>query len=70
MLTVTSCASQGVTSYDVDITMEGGSGKAYIISPVTITESDGTITAEFVWSSPNYDYMIVDGVKYDNETPG
>ncbi len=70
MLTVTSCASQGVTSYDVDITMEGGSGKAYIISPVTITESDGTITAKLVWSSPNYDYMIVDGVKYDNETPG
>ena len=70
MLTVTSCASQGVTSYDVDITMEGGSGKAYIVSPVTITESDGTITAKLVWSSPNYDYMIVDGVKYDNETPG
>ncbi len=70
MLTVTSCASQGVTSYDVDITMEGGSGKAYIVSPVTITESDGTITAKFVWSSPNYDYMIVDGVEYDNETPG
>ena len=70
MLTVTSCASQGVTSYDIDITMEGGSGKACIISPVTITETAGEITAKLVWSSPNYDYMIVDGVKYDNETPG
>lgn len=70
MLTVTSCGSQGVTSYDVDITMEGGSGKAYIESPVTVTESDGELTARLVWSSPNYDYMIVDGVKYDNETPG
>ena len=67
MIFITSCASQGVTSYDVDITMEGGSGKAYIVSPVTITESGGDITARLVWSSRNYDYMIVDGEKYLNE---
>ncbi|MBQ8946081.1 MAG: ABC transporter substrate-binding protein [Lachnospiraceae bacterium] len=70
VLTVTSCGTQGVTSYEVEITMEGGSGKAYIESPVTITETDGRMSARLIWSSPNYDYMIVDGIRYDNETPG
>ena len=28
---------------------------------------DGKISAKIVWSSPYYDYMIVDGVKYENE---
>ena len=64
MLMVTSCGSRGVTSYAVEITMEGGSGKAGIESPVTITEADGRMTARLVWSSPNYDYMIVGGEKY------
>ena len=26
--------------------------------------TDGKMTATIVWSSPNYDYMIVDGTKY------
>ena len=26
---------------------------------------DGKVTAELIWSSPNYDYMIVDGEKYE-----
>ncbi|MCR5419633.1 MAG: ABC transporter substrate-binding protein [Lachnospiraceae bacterium] len=81
MLAVTSCDSQGVASlqrennkngkivsYMVDITMEGGSGKAYIESPVTITEDDTGIKARLEWSSPNYDYMIIDGIKYLNES--
>jgi iron complex transport system substrate-binding protein len=76
---VTSCASQGVTSalqqqenesFLVDITFEGGSGKAYIKSPVEITKTDGKLTARFIWSSKNYDYMIVNGIKYENENNG
>ena len=79
---VTSCGRQGVTSvntdseksnektYPVDITMEGGSGKAYIESPVEITATQEGMTARFVWSSKNYDYMIVDGIRYDNENDG
>lgn len=51
-------------TYTVDLTFEGGSGKAYILSPATVTVDDGTITATVEWSSPNYDYMIVDGEKY------
>lgn len=72
---VTSCGKQEVTSlsdgkYKADITMEGGTGKAYIQSPVTINVTDGQIEAVLVWSSVNYDYMIVNDVRYDNETPG
>lgn len=51
-------------TYTVELDFEGGSGKASISSPVTINVADGKITATFEWSSPNYDYMIVDGEKY------
>lgn len=51
-------------TYTVELDFEGGSGKAYISSPATINVADGKITATFEWSSPNYDYMIVDGEKY------
>jgi hypothetical protein len=51
-------------SYNVELTFEGGSGKASIASPAKITVSDGDVTATLQWSSPNYDYMIVDGEKY------
>ncbi|MCR5404156.1 MAG: ABC transporter substrate-binding protein [Butyrivibrio sp.] len=54
----------------VDIAFEGGSGKAYIKSPVEVTDIDGSLSARFVWSSENYDYMIVDGIRYDNENEG
>jgi iron complex transport system substrate-binding protein len=71
---VTSCGTQEATSakqtYLVDITFEGGSGKAYIKSPVEVTDDNGSLTAKFVWSSKNYDYMIVDGVRYENENEG
>ena len=51
-------------TYSMEITFEGGSGKAKILSPVTITVTDGQAIATLQWSSPNYDYMIVDGEKY------
>lgn len=51
-------------AYTVEITFEGGSGKAKILSPVTVTVKDQTATATLQWDSPNYDYMIVDGQKY------
>lgn len=57
-------------SFLADIRLEGGSGKAHIQSPVTVNVKDGEMSAVLVWSSKNYDYMIVDGVRYDNETPG
>jgi cobalamin biosynthesis Co2+ chelatase CbiK len=50
--------------YFIDVAFEGGSGKASISSPATINVLDGEVTALVEWSSPNYDYMIVDGEKY------
>ena len=47
--------------YSVAITMTGGTGRAYINSPVELTVSGGSMTAKVEWSSPNYDLMIVDG---------
>ena len=51
-------------TYTDEINFEGGSGRASIQSPVTLTVgADGKMTATVEWSSPNYDYMIVDGEK-------
>lgn len=51
-------------TYTIDLTFEGGSGKAEVYSPATVTVSGESVTATIQWSSPNYDYMIVDGEKY------
>ena len=50
--------------YTCNVTLEGGSGRATVESPAALTVTDGKMTATIVWSSPNYDYMIVDGEKY------
>ena len=50
--------------YTIEATLEGGSGKASIQSPVAIKVTDDSMTATFVWSSRNYDLMVVDGVEY------
>lgn len=51
-------------TYEMELTFEGGSGKAKIQSPAIVTIQDGKATAKVEWSSPNYDYMLVDGEKY------
>ena len=51
-------------SYTCEVTLEGGSGRATVDSPAALTVADGKMNATIVWSSPNYDYMIVDGEKY------
>ena len=51
-------------AYTCDVTLEGGSGRATVESPAALTVADGRMTATIVWSSPNYDYMLVDGEKY------
>ena len=52
-------------TYTAEAAFSGGSGKAYVESPVSITVADGKATATLIWSSSNYDYMVVDGVRYD-----
>ena len=51
-------------SYTIELTMEGGSGRASIQSPAQLAIADGAATATLEWSSPNYDYMLVNGEKY------
>ena len=51
-------------SYTIELTMEGGSGRASIQSPAQLAITDGAATATLEWSSPNYDYMLVNGEKY------
>ncbi len=51
-------------SYTCAVTLEGGSGRATVESPAALTVADGKMTAAIVWSSPNYDYMLMDGEKY------
>lgn len=50
-------------SYSVDLTFEGGSGKAKILSPAVLTVSEECVMAVVEWNSPNYDYMVVEGEK-------
>lgn len=51
-------------TYTIDLAFEGGSGRAEVLSPATVTVSGEKVTAAIEWSSPNYDYMLVDGEKY------
>ena len=51
-------------SYTCAVMLEGGSGRATVDSPAALNVADGTMTATIVWSSPNYDYMLIDGEKY------
>ena len=50
--------------YTAQVMLDGGSGRASVSSPAKITVTDGAMTAWIVWSSPHYDFMIVDGTKY------
>lgn len=52
-------------TYTASVTLEGGTGRATVESPATLHCKDGQFTAVIVWSSPNFDYMKVDGQRYD-----
>ncbi len=52
-------------TYTVEVLLEGGAGKTSVENPVTMTVSDGQVTAEVMITSKNYDYVIVDGTKYE-----
>ena len=54
--------------YSIEVNMTGGSGRASISSPTLLTVTDGRAYARLLWSSTYYDYMIVGGEKYFNET--
>ena len=51
--------------YQAELTLEGGTGRATVDSPAKLVVEEGNATLTVTWSSPNYDYMIVDGEKYE-----
>lgn len=53
--------------YNIDVKLEGGSGKASVESPAKLTVKDGKATAKIVWSSDKYDKMVVDYLEYTPE---
>lgn len=55
-------------SYAVYGTLEGGTGKTTLVNPTQLTVTNGQGVATVVLSSSKYDYMIVDGVKYEPVT--
>lgn len=48
-------------AYMMDVVLEGGSGRASVTSPAKVTVSGGHASADLVWSSEYYDYMVVNG---------
>ena len=52
-------------TYTCEVTLNGGSGRASVASPAEFSSDGETLTATIQWSSPHYEYMLVDGVQYD-----
>ena len=50
--------------YTIGVTLSGGTGKATVESPAKLMVSSGKMIAVIVWSSPNYDLMVVDGEQF------
>lgn len=50
--------------YEMEVTLEGGSGRSTVLSPATLVVRNGEAFAQIEWSSGNYDYMLVEGEKY------
>ena len=47
--------------YSIQADLEGGSGKAGIVSPALMIVKNGRAYVQLTWSSSNYDYMVVNG---------
>lgn len=54
----------GDGTYLMEVNMKGGSGRASIASPTKVFLRNGDATAIIEWSSPNYDYMVVDDKRF------
>ena len=51
--------------YQAELTLEGGSGKAWVESPAPLKVENGEAILTVTWSSPHYDYMLVNGERYE-----
>ena len=64
---VSACGETVLTDgrYTIEVTLSGGSGRAGVESPASIVVDGDSVTATIVWSSPYYEYMLINGVQYD-----
>lgn len=62
----TACSKKELTNgkHTIEVMLSGGSGRASVESPAEIMVDGEAVTATIVWSSPYYEYMLVDGVQY------
>ena len=51
--------------HTAEVTLEGGTGRASVESPALLRINGDECIAVIKWSSPHYDYMIVDGQRYE-----
>jgi len=59
-------ALPGAGTYLIDVTLSGGTGRASIASPAELVVfGDGSASLVVIWSSDKYDYMLVDGERYE-----
>lgn len=65
-LSLAGCAEKEIQDgiYTVEVTLTGGTGRATVESPATVVIADGKATATIRWSSPFYEYMLVDETRY------
>ena len=63
-VTVENGIIQETGTYKVPATLEGGSGKATIESPATVTVDANGMTVTITWSSSSYDLMVVNDTEY------
>lgn len=52
-------------TYTISVLLEGGTGRASVETPCKLRVENGEYWATLIWSSSNYDYMKVDGQRYD-----
>lgn len=52
-------------SYTAEVTLGGASGKTALESPAELIVENGAITAILTFNSTNYDYVIIDGERYE-----
>lgn len=52
--------------YAIEVNLSGGSGRASVSSPTRMIVRDGRTYARLLWSSAYYDYMLLDGARYEN----
>ena len=63
----TACGKKELSdgTYTIEVTLTGGSGRASVESPASVTIQGDKMSAIIVWSSPFYEYMLIDGIQYD-----